>query len=421
MTIWMPYTQMQGAKPLLIERGEGASLITQDGRRLLDAVSSWWVVLHGHARPELAEAVYRQALKLEQVIAAGYSHDPAQALSRRIVDLTPEPLQHLFFSDNGSTAVEVGLKMAFQYWKNQDIAGRTRFLALKEGYHGDTIGAMSVGDRGLFNDIYGELLFAADLIEVPYDHWGREGLEEAETAALARVALHLEQHGGEYAALILEPLIQGAGGMLMYRPQFLKSLVNLAQEAGILVIFDEVMTGFGRTGEYFACVKAGVCPDILCMSKGLSGGVLPLAATLANDRVYEAFLGSDPRLTLYHGHSYTANPLGCAAGLASLDLMRTESEAKFRGMEAWHREELGKLAGHPRLEKLRALGAVAAMDYKPAEGARYNQRSELIQAFQDQGVLLRPLGKTIYVLHPYCITRAELAQVYQAIRQVLDA
>ena len=420
--IWAPYTQMKNAgPPVIVERGEGIWLHTKDGRKIMDAISSWWVNLHGHARPEIAEALYQQALKLEQVISAGYSHDPAQELAKKLVEKTPEHLTKLFYSDNGSTAVEVGLKMAFQYWKNKGVQGRHRFLGLQGGYHGDTLGAMSVGDRDLFNDTFSELLFDADLIEPPYHYWGQEGIEDQEEKALSAVKRHLEDQGDEYAGFILEPLIQGAAGMNMYRVEFLTQLTELVQSYDIPVIYDEVMTGFGRTGSWFACEKAGTQPDILCMSKGITGGTMPLAATLCTNKIYEAFLGDEDHLTFYHGHSYTANPLGCAVGLASLEIMKSESEANFQRLEEWHREELGKLVGHPRLSKLRVTGTIAAMEYKKVEGAKYNERNEIIAAFLEAGVMLRPLGPSIYILPPYPIKRDEMSLIYQTITKVLDA
>ncbi len=420
--IWAPYTQMKHAPPPeMIDRGEGIWLYRKDGSKIMDAISSWWVNLHGHARPEIAEAIYAQALKLEQVISAGYSHEPAQELAKKVLAKSPDHLTKFFYSDNGSTAVEVGLKMAFQYWKNKGVQGRHRFLGLKGGYHGDTLGAMSVGDRSLFNDVFGELLFDADLIEAPYHYWGLEDIESQEAQSLAAVKKHLEDQGEDYAGFILEPLIQGAAGMKMYRCEFLSALTTLVQSYDIPVIYDEVMTGFGRTGSWFASIKAGTQPDIVCTSKGITGGTMPLAATLCTDKIYEAFLGDEDHLTLYHGHSYTANPLGCAAGLASLEIMEKESEANFQKLEEWHREELGKLVGHPRLSQLRVTGTIAAMEYKQVEGAKYNGRNEMIQAFLDEGIMLRPLGPSIYIIPPYCINREEIGQIYQTISKVLDA
>ncbi len=311
--------------------------------------------------------------------------------------------------------------MAFQFWRNQKAKGRNRFLALQGAYHGDTLGTMSIGERGLFNDLFGELLFQAKLLPLPYSYWEKKDLEAEEDRLLAQTAQHLAQEGENYAALIVEPLIQGAAGMKLYSARYLKGLVELVRSQGILVIFDEVMTGFGRTGEWFAADKAGVAPDILCVSKGITGGTMPLAATLCDDLVYEAFLGDEPSLTLYHGHSYTANPLGCAAGLASLSIMEKESEANFRHLEGWHTEELRSLKNNPRIEHLRTLGCMAAMEIRPQKKARYTTRKELMHAFAEKGILLRPLGSSLYVLPPYCITRDELALVYQVIQEVLNA
>ncbi|MSR83040.1 MAG: adenosylmethionine--8-amino-7-oxononanoate transaminase [Candidatus Latescibacteria bacterium] len=416
--IWMPYTQMKDAPaPLMVRSGRGAMLELEDGRQLLDCISSWWVTLHGHAQPEIAAAIAAQAGQLEQVIAAGFTHQPAEKLACRLTVRLPF-LPRVFYSDNGSTAVEVALKMAFQYWRNQGAGGRRRFLSLEGAYHGDTLGAMSLSGRSFFTAPFAELLLPVDFVPFPQTWLGDEGVEEREAQALEYLKRLLDRSGEEYAAMILEPLVQGAAGMRMCRPSFLRAAGELLRRYGVLVIYDEVLTGFGRTGEFFACQKAGTQPDILCLAKGLSGGFLPLAATLCREEVYQAFCSDDPRHTLYHGHSYTANPLGCAAALASLELLEKQPH-RFAEMEGWHLEELGRLAGHPHLSRLRVCGTIAALEVKG--GYLHELGPRLRQRFLERGFLLRPLGGVIYLVPPYCLERAQLEAVYRGIAEVVDA
>lgn len=418
--IWMPYTQMKDAPaPLMVRSGRGAVLELEDGRQLLDCISSWWVTLHGHAQPEIAAAIAVQAGQLEQVIAAGFTHQPAEELARRLTARLPF-FPSVFYSDNGSTAVEVALKMAYQYWRNQGAAGRRRFLSLEGAYHGDTLGAMSLSGRSLFTAPFAELLLPVDFVPFPQTWLGDEGVEEREGQSLEHLEGLLRRNGEEYAAMIVEPLVQGAAGMRMCRPAFLRQVSELLRQHGVLLIGDEVFTGFGRTGEFFACQKAGIQPDILCLAKGLSGGFLPLAATLCSEEVYQAFCSDDPRHTLYHGHSYTANPLGCAAALASLELLEKEPH-HFGEMEDWHLEELGRLADHPHLSRLRVCGTIAALEVKGAAGYLHELGPRLRQRFLERGFLLRPLGGVVYLVPPYCLERAQLAAAYRCIGEVVSA
>jgi adenosylmethionine-8-amino-7-oxononanoate aminotransferase len=416
--IWRPYTQMKDAPaPLMVRSGRGAVLELEDGRQVLDCISSWWVTLHGHARPEIAAAIAAQAAQLEQVIAAGFTHQPAEELARRLVGHLPF-LPRLFYSDNGSTAVEVALKMAFQYWRNQGAPGRRRFLSLEGAYHGDTLGAMSLSGRSLFTAPFAELLLPVDFVPFPQTWLGDDAVEEREAQALEYLEDLLRRRGEEYAAMILEPLVQGAGGMRMCRPDFLRAVEGLLRRHAVLAIYDEVFTGFGRAGEFFACQKAGARPDILCLAKGLSGGFLPLAATLCSEEIFQAFCSEDPRHTLYHGHSYTANPLGCASALASLELLEKE-EQRFRGMEAWHREELARLEAHPQLTRLRTCGTIAALEVKGAAGYLRELGPRLRARFLERGLLLRPLGGVIYLTPPFCLERGQLAEIYGCIGEVV--
>lgn len=403
-----------------VKSGHGIMLTLEDGRNLMDCISSWWVNLHGHAHPEIAQAIYRQALELEQVIFAGLTHEPAERLAHRLVDLLPGDLARVFYSDNGSTAVEVALKMAFQYWKNRGASGRTQFISFEGAYHGDTLGAMSVSHRSVFTDAFRDLLFDVDFIPYPETFQDDVNIAEKEAQALAALDRLLASRADAYAALIIEPLVQGAGGMRMCRPAFLKALQKKSKYYDILIIYDEVMVGFGRTGDYFACQKARTLPDIVCLSKGITGGFMPLAATVCTDRIYRAFYAEDPGKTLYHGHSYTANPLGCAAANASLDLL-IENRQQFERMAQWHAEGVDMLRHEPRLGRFRVCGTIAAMDVAVSDGAGYlNTVGPLLrQRFMENGFLLRPLGNVIYILPPYCIQRDDLLSVYACIRDVM--
>ena len=419
--VWMPYTQMKTAPvPSLVRSGKGAVLELEDGRRILDCISSWWVTLHGHAQPEIARAICAQANKLEQVIPAGFTHDPAEQLAHRLVEKMPSPLSRVFYSDNGSTAVEIALKMALQYWKNQGVQKRTRFLCFTGAYHGDTLGAMSVGAPSLFNEAFREVLFEVDYVPFPATFLDDAHVEEKESRTLQRLEQQLEKKPGHYAAMILEPLVQGAAGMRLCRGAFLQRLEELLQRYGILIIYDEVMVGFGRTGEWFACGKAGTTPDLICLAKGLTGGFTPLAATVCTEKVYEAFYSDDPHKALYHGHSYCANPIGCAAALASMELLE-KTQDRFRRMESWHGERMRNLASNSRLHHLRICGTIAAMDLAvgDAPGYLHEVGPVLRERFLEKGFLLRPLGNVIYILPPYCIDRKQLDSIYDCIEEVV--
>lgn len=431
---WHPFTQAQTASaPLLIQRAQGAYLWDAQGRRYFDAVSSWWVNLHGHAHPVIARALAEQAARMEQVMFAGLTHPPAIALAQALAQRSPEPLRHVFYSDNGSTAVEVALKMACQYWANRggrDAQRRRRFLSLEGGYHGDTFGAMAAGRSSGFYTPFAPWLFQVDALPIAPTWWGHDPQED-EARSLEVLRRHLAQHGDEVVAFILEPLVQGAAGMRMMRPGFVREATRLCQDAGIPVIFDEVMTGFGRTGSFLAADQVAdpaageaVVPDMLCLSKGLTGGFLPMGATLAAPHLYEAFLGEEVDRALLHGHSYTANPLGCAAALASLALFEQEGTLqRIAQHEGVHRRLLGALADHPLVEHPRLQGSIAAFDVRvPPEQARYGAPvgQWLRERLRELGVLVRPLGRTLYFIAPYCATEDDFEQAYARVRQALD-
>jgi adenosylmethionine---8-amino-7-oxononanoate aminotransferase len=419
--IWYPYTQAKTApEPIEVESGKGLWLKLADGREIADCISSWWVNLHGHAHPAIVEAIATQASKLEQVIFAGFTHQPAQELASKLVARLPEHLTRVFYSDNGSTAVEIALKMAYQYWIDKSAA-RSSFLTFQGAYHGDTVGTMSVGSRSIFSDVFQDLLFEVDFCPYPDTFDGDELGLEKEINCLLSIKAKLAAKPNCYAGIIIEPLVQGAGGMRMCSPSFLRELRLLADEFDTLLIFDEVMTGFGRTGVDFACNKAQMSPDIICLSKGITGGFLPLAVTVATEEIYQSFYSEDPAKTFYHGHSYTANPLGCAAALASLELL-TAHQPVYSQMEIWHRQHLTELADkYPQLTRLRVMGTIAAIDIVNHQQSGYlNQVGmEIRHQAIEHGLLLRPLGNVLYIMPPYCITETELAWVYQQIDRVL--
>ncbi len=404
--VWRPFTQ-HALQPGAIEiaHAEGCWLAAKDGARFLDAISSWWVITHGHRRPEIMQAIKDQTERLDQVIFAGFTHEGAERLAQRLVEMTPAGLEYVFYSDSGSTCVEVGIKMALGFWRNRGEA-RTRVIALEHGYHGDTIGAMSAGARSVFNASYEPLLF--DVARVPFPGAGQEqrSLDALEAACKAGAA-----------AFVVEPLILGAGGMLIYSAQTLREMREICARHGVLFIADEVMTGFGRTGTLFACEQAGIVADIACYAKGLTGGALPLAVTMCKAEIFEAHLSSDRSRAFFHSSSYTANPIACAAALANLDIWEKggarEAVAKLCRLQE---ERIARFAYDPRFSNARRIGTITALDLNaPERGYLATIGLDLMRFFNARGLLLRPLGQTIYVLPPYCIEAAELDLVYAAI------
>ncbi len=419
--IWYPFTQAKTSpQPLKVISASGIWLELEDKSKIMDCISSWWVNIHGHSHPKIAEAIYRQAQELEQVIFAGFTHQPAENLAEKLVKKLPEGLSRVFFSDNGSTAVEVALKMAYQYWVNLSQQ-RQKFIAFEGAYHGDTFGAMSVGSRSLFSQVFSDMLFEVDFLPYPETYINDSDVEEKEQKVLTSLKEKLEQNPQDYAGIIIEPLVQGAGGMRMCRVEFLRKLQKLVKQFDTLLIFDEVMTGFGRTGEWFSCIKSQVTPDIICLSKGITGGFLPLSVTICSEKIYDTFYSDDPIKTLYHGHSYTANPLGCAAALASLELM-VENQPKFSSMEAKHLQFLEILKDNSKIEKLRVTGTIAAMNIVNKQESGYLNQVGLVikQKALEKGLLLRPLGNVLYIMPPYCITDEELSEVYDGIYEILE-
>lgn len=406
--VWHPYTQHgSGGAPLPIVRAEGAYIYDGRGRRVFDAISSWWVTLHAHAHPVIVEAIARQAAKLEQVIFADFTHEGAARLAVALCERAPAGLERVFFSDDGSTAVEVALKLAVQYWRNRG-EDRRAIVALDGAYHGDTFGAMSVSERGVFTAAFTPLLF--DVI--------RLGNPSKNDVALELTDL-IERRGREIAAVIVEPRLQGAGGMRIWGDDQLRALRMTSERAGIPLVADEVLTGFGRTGPMFACAAAGVSPDMMCLSKGLTGGFLPMGATLVTSQVFDAFLSDDRSRMFFHGHSFTANPLACAAALASLSLLDDDCARRRQAIERTHRTAAERLRSFDSVHDVRVLGTLLAFELAGSAGYPNTQGLALRQFALDRQVLLRPLGNTVYVLPPYCSTSEDLGHVYDVIEQFL--
>ena len=429
--LWHPYTQMRLAPPPLpIVRAEGVYLYTEDGRRILDGISSWWVNIHGHSHPRLNQAIADQAGRLEHVMFAGCTHAPAIELAERLIARLPAGLNRVFYSDNGSTAVEVAVKLASQYWSNRGQPGRRVFLTLDHAYHGDTVGAMSVSDESIFTRAFAPLLFPVVRAHAPYCFRCPVGLARDRCAidCLRDLEARLAEHGDTVAAVIVEPMLQGAGGMVMWPTEFLAGARRLCDRFGVLLIADEVLTGFGRTGQMFACEHAGIAPDMICLSKALTAGYLPLGATVVTDAIYDAFLSDDRSKTFFHGHSFTANPLACAVALASLDLFDEQDVLGDVGrIEQKLRAGLAPLRGLPRVGDVRVMGGVGAVelvsDRAPDVDDPYLDGigPRLAAAFLERGLLLRPLGTVLYFMPPYVITPAEVDWVLTQIADVLRA
>jgi adenosylmethionine---8-amino-7-oxononanoate aminotransferase len=400
--IWHPYTQEKNApENILINRGEGAYLIDEDGRRLFDACSSWWTNTHGHAHPYFAEKLYQQAKELEHVIFAGYTHKPAIDLAVKLKTFLPENQQKFFFSDNGSTAVETALKMAFQFWFNQGEK-RTKIIALENAYHGDTFGSMSISARGLFTDPYKPLLF--DIITIPIqEQFDRDFIDS------------LLNKNNDIAAFIYEPLVQGAAGMNIYSAAWLDEVMQTFRNNNILLIADEVMTGFGRTGKMFATDYMNTKPDIMCFSKGLTAGMLPLGLTSASQEIYDAFYNDDKTKTFFHGHSFTGNPLGCAVALASLELFEQEKTLKKIAMiEQIHSKFATQLASYSKVSNIKQQGTILRFEIKTEQSTSYlnELKSSIINHYLERRIMIRPLGNVIYFMPPYCAEEDDIKRLY---------
>jgi adenosylmethionine-8-amino-7-oxononanoate aminotransferase len=408
--IWHPYTQHKlNLPPIAVREGKGSLLFDENGRSYIDAISSWWVTTHGHAHPYIAERIFEQARRLEHVIFTGFTHEPAINLAERLLQELPGPFSKIFYSDNGSTAVEVAIKMAIQFWRNTG-APRSRILAFRHSYHGDTFGAMSVSERSVFTASFEDYLFEVEFIDTPT------------MGNIAGIEHQIREHRDSIACFLYEPLLQGAGGMRMYDAALLDRLLAAARAGGALLLADEVLTGFGRTGKLFAGEYLRNQADIICLSKGLTAGTMALGVTAATEKVFEAFLSEDRKKTFFHGHSFTANPLACTAALASLDLLEKEhSLTKIRGISSRHETFAAKIGSHPLVSQVRILGTVLAFEIRSGKDEYVNSISAILteQALLS-GIYLRPLGNTVYILPPYCITEKETDQVYDFLVRFLE-
>lgn len=421
-------TQHKTSGPAIhIDHAQGSYLHTREGRKIIDGISSWWVNTHGHCHPKIVKAVQDQVAKLEQVIFAGFTHDPAEKLTRKLLThikksfhsmdgkaMDGKRLEFAFYSDSGSTAIEVALKMAIGSFK-QNGENRNKILALKGGYHGDTFGTMSAGERGVFNEIYEPFLF--DVTHLPFPAQGKED------QTLQALEKFLKKHGHECAAFVFEPIVQGAAGMQVYAPETLTRMAQLCREHGILLIADEVMTAFGRTGTMFACEQAGIIPDFLCLSKGITGGFLPMGATITHRDVYKAFYQTEKSKQFFHSTSFTANPMACAAALANLEIWEEEDVlADVKRIEAAHQKAAGWYAARPDIAAVRVKGSIFAIDIKCEKGGYLASIGQDIYDFMlKNDILLRPIGNTVYILPPYCITDEDLERIYETLWRSLDS
>lgn len=407
--VWHPYTQhMNAPLPVPIARASGAYLYDVRDRPILDAISSWWVTTHGHCHPDIVSAIREQAGALDQVMFAGFTHEPATALAAELVSRLPRGLTRVFFSDDGSTAVEVAIKMSLQSFANRGTP-RPLIAALENAYHGDTFGAMAAGARGVFSAFYEPMLF--EVARLPDPSVGD---------TVGALDTLLAERGHELAAVIVEPLLLGAGGMRIWQESVLRDIRERTAAAGVHLIADEVLTGFGRTGPLWACDRADIQPDLMCLSKGLTGGAMPLGITAANEDIFDAFRSDNRAKTFFHGHSFTANPMACAAALASLELFDDECEDNRIRIEVTHAQQLATLESHPAVRNTRQIGTVAVVELNAEDGYLSEIGRELAAFSLENGVLLRPLGNVVYCLPPYCITNDELETVYDVIRRFLD-
>lgn len=425
LQIWHPFTQAAvDPPPLRVTRAEGVYIYTDDGRKLIDGISSWWVNLHGHGHPAIVRAIADQAAQIDHVLLAGFTNSAVEDLASGLRAVLPARIEHIFFSDDGSTAVEVAIKIALQYWKNSGKPEKKSIVALEHAYHGDTAGAMSVGDESSFTDSFREMLFPVHRVHSAYCYRCPVGKTRAtcDIDCLDSLQRLLEQKGGEIAAMIAEPLLQGAGGMIVHPVEFLRRARRLCSEYGVLFIADEVLTGFGRCGKMFACELADITPDLMCLSKGLTGGVLPMGATACTGKIHEAFVSSDPNRTFFHGHSYTGNPIAAAAGAASLRIFKSEPVfERIAAIARIHQERLATIRNHPAIGDVRQIGTIAAIELRaddPGYGSKL--RPKLYKFFLDSGVLLRPLGNVVYILPPYVISSQELQYIHDRIAESLD-
>lgn len=414
--IWRPFTQMEIAPSTLqVESAKSANLYLKDGRTVIDAISSWWVITHGHCEEVISNAIADQASKLDQVLFANYSHDQAEELVRSLSHFLPSSLSKFFFTDNGSTAVEAALKMTLQCWKNRGNTERNLFISFDHSYHGDTVGAMSVGGDSIFTKPYEEMLFK--VLKLKQGQFSIDRLEVYVDPFLECI----KRYKSRIAGIIIEPLIQGAGGMIVWPKEALEIIGREARKNGIPLIFDEIMTGFGRTGKMFSFEHLSFEPDIICLSKGLTGGALPLALTVANNEIYDSFLSESKEKMFFHGHSFTGNPISCAAAVANLKVFSSrDSEKLWKNIENIHRRRSAKMTSGLIKDK-RGIGTMFALELKSDERGYSSNKLNNLTAFSlNHGAFLRPLGNVVYILPPYSITERELNHVWDVIEAFLN-
>jgi adenosylmethionine-8-amino-7-oxononanoate aminotransferase len=398
--------------PLHVVKAKDCTLYTDDGKQYIDAIASWWVNIHGHCNEYIANAIAEQAKTLEQVIFAGFTHTPAIELSKKLIGILPDHFAKVFFSDDGSTSVEVALKMAIQYWHNQGTTHKTKIIAFENAYHGDTFGAMSVAERNAFNAAFNPFLFEVNRIPLP---------DEKNIDSIKKQFTQWAEEGN-VAAFIFEPLVQGAAGMLMYEPVYLDELIALANDKKIISIADEVMTGFGRTGKYFAINYLQNQPDIICLSKGITGGFMPLGVTVCTQQIFDAFYDDDKSKTFFHGHSYTANPIACAAANASMELLLQEKcRQQIQAISLSHQQFAGFIRNNKLVKEVRQQGTILAIEIQTSEATSYfnSIQSVLYEFYLRNNIYLRPLGNVVYIMPPYCITKEELDNVYAVVTDSL--
>ena len=431
--LWHPYTQMKDCRrfpPILIESAQGLKLYDADGNFYYDTVSSWWCNVHGHRHPKITAAIRQQLESMDHVLSAGFTHKLAVRLAERLVAIAPQGLTRVFYSDNGSTAVETALKMSVQYWANAGARHRTKFVSLDLAYHGDTVGAMSVAGQTVFTQAFAPLLFKSFRVPTPYCYRCPVGKDQrsCQTECIAALERTLAEHHDEIAGVVLEPLLMGAAGMIVYPPAYLERAAALARKYDVHLILDEVATGFGRTGRMFACEHAGVAPDFLCLSKGITGGTLPFAATLTTETVYEAFYDDYEKYkTLYHGHTYNANPIGCAAAMANLDIFEEEQTLeKVQAMVPGYHQQMEAFGSLPHVGNVRTIGMVGALEFVRDKASRelFPARDRIGMRLFERGLkhhlILRPLGNVIYLFLPLSVTETELTDILAKLAQTLE-
>ena len=411
--LWHPYTQHKTASaPIAITKGKGALLWDENGKEYIDAIASWWVNPYGHSNTFIADAIYKQLTTLEHVLFGGFTHEPAVKVAEKLLAILPKNQQKLFFSDNGSTAVEIAIKVALQYFFNKGEK-RTTIIAFENAFHGDTFAAMAASGISLFTDAFQGMFI--DVVRIPVPVVGQE---QASCDALAKA---LKNH--KCAGFIFEPLVQGAAGMVMYEPVALDTLIRMCKDNNVLTIADEVMTGFGKTGKTFASDYLVEQPDMMCLSKALTGGTIPMAITTFTQDIFDAFYDDDINKALFHGHTFTANPTGCAAALASIELLQTtDMQANIERVNAKHLAFEQRVQSHPNVVTTRVLGVIFALEIKTESAASYygNLRNKLYNFFIENGVILRPVGNIVYILPPYVITDDQLEKVYQVVESALE-